>query len=456
VRFFFVNSLYSTPLTAFTSRLYSSMVGLGEVVVCLQAELLKIPGLRDSPLKTAKYLRGQYTFVTLGAAVSFLSGGKLFDAFGFSAVCWLGAGISLLEFSLAIPLFTICRAVDAEPDATAIAASTDEDAMEEGGTPPVSTTASQESCVVEWGKDEELSSKDEVRNFEDDADSFTPPVRDLVRAFSVVAEDARGAAQLVWPKSTTWLLGFFVLSPAVVAMCIGTYLGTAVLYYNKVFDLSAGSTGMILGLGEAAGVLAGILVVTPAALKPRTFLPLRPTLVLVTTIFLIAIFDMAFTAPVLAIAITCQLVFQGLNDVFTGFIAEILAQNAPLSKWRMLQSRGQTFRRLGNAISGLCGPILLGVWAPLPFLVAAGIALCWAFLLLVSLGIRGKQLLRNIRPDILKDDGCFHSWYQGLMAVSETDKISGVAMLPRLEVQRELGMKMRPLSKRVSVAINIV
>ena len=75
--------------------------------------------------------------------------------------------------------------------------------------------------------------------------------------------------------------------------------------------------------------------------------------------------------------------FQILNDVWTYLVNDVIYQLAPISQYRRLQGQGQMYRRLGNALAGFIGPILLGVWAPLPFVVAASTLAAWTLLLTV-------------------------------------------------------------------------
>ena len=65
-----------------------------------------------------------------------------------------------------------------------------------------------------------------------------------------------------------------------------------------------------------------------------------------------------------------------------------------MASWHVWQ--GQMYRRLGNALAGLLGPILLGVWAPLPFLVAAASLASWTLLLTVMLAVHSNGLVFNL------------------------------------------------------------
>jgi hypothetical protein len=73
------------------------------------------------------------------------------------------------------------------------------------------------------------------------------------------------------------------------------------------------------------------------------------------------------------------------------------------------------YRRLGNALAGLLGPILLGVWAPLPFLVAAASLASWTLLLTVMLAVHSNGHVLNLGVHQLSSAGVTH--FSGVLSL---------------------------------------
>ena len=102
-------------------------------------------------------------------------------------------------------------------------------------------------------------------------------------------------------------------------------------------------------------------------------------------------------------AIFFQLTFQVLNDVWTYVVNDIVHRLSPVSLYRRLQGQGQMYRRVGNAVAGLFGPILMQACPPLPFIVAALLLLAWTVVLAMIVvwhhGQRGKA--QHSSPQLL-------------------------------------------------------
>jgi uncharacterized membrane protein YccC len=94
-------------------------------------------------------------------------------------------------------------------------------------------------------------------------------------------------------------------------------------------------------------------------------------------------------------AVVLQLGFQVLNDVWTYLVNDVVHRLSPISQYRRLQGQGQMYRRVGNALAGIAGPILLGVWAPLPFMVAAAALAAWTVVMSGVVALHCNQLRRS-------------------------------------------------------------
>jgi hypothetical protein len=199
-----------------------------------------------------------------------------------------------------------------------------------------------------------------------------------------------------------WVVNTLLLSQMFIALNIGTFLGTGGLYYARQFGASAFAFGASMGLGELLGMCISHLLPKPdraeaaAASCSGNALPWRKVmlviLVMLATSAVVALFS---TVPGVVLAILFQLAFQVLNDVWTYMVNEIIYQVTPPPQYRRLQGHGQMYRRVGNAMAGIAGPLLLSIWAPLPFLVVSALLACWTALFAVVLFLHRKDLPGN-------------------------------------------------------------
>lgn len=137
----------------------------------------------------------------------------------------------------------------------------------------------------------------------------------------------------------------------------------------------------------------------------------------------VGVFTMGFTAPSLGVAIACQEIFSGINDLSVSLLNELTATSIPPSQFQSNQALGQWLRRLGarralpamarraacrlsppahsppttavamrsrparlvcpgNCLTAFTGPVLFGVDVRLPFLLYGGVVTAWGLLVL--------------------------------------------------------------------------
>jgi len=275
--------------------------------------------------------------------------------------------------------------------------------------------------------------------------------------------DAASQPTTVYPY-----LRVVIVTQAVMALCIGTFLSTSLLYYEKMYGYGPQETGLLLGLGEALAVLfmliatcfgsmrekaeraarkleltknldqllnpvnkaaSGLLLdpmnmvaengaramtkslsmigiemgtiggytsAVPNALLSVSSLGAnsarsmqgvlgtmagRPLHVPIIVTF-VGLFTTGFTLPSLGLAIVCQLIFSGINDLSVSLLNELTATSIPPSQFQANQALGQWLRRLGNCLTAFTGPLLFG-WHPrVPFLFYGGVVAAWGALIL--------------------------------------------------------------------------
>jgi hypothetical protein len=215
-------------------------------------------------------------------------------------------------------------------------------------------------------------------------------------------------------QQAPWIVYPFLFSQVFIAMCIGTFLGTGGLYLAQTYGVSVFVFGASMGLGELLGMLTSAMVLKKSHCAPMQGLPSASINLLLSVMVAITVVILLFSAmPHVLGAIFFQLTFQVLNDVWTYVVNDIVHRLSPVSLYRRLQGQGQMYRRVGNAVAGLFGPILMEACAPLPFIVAALLLLAWTVVLAIIVwhhGQRGKA--QHSSPQLL---GALKSWRKDMV-----------------------------------------
>jgi len=215
-------------------------------------------------------------------------------------------------------------------------------------------------------------------------------------------------------QQAPWIVYPFLLSQVFIAMCIGTFLGTGGLYLAQTYGVSVFVFGASMGLGELLGMLTSAMVLKKSPGAPKQGLPSASINLLLSVMVAITVVILLFSAmPHVLGAIFFQLTFQVLNDVWTYVVNDIVHRLSPVSLYRRLQGQGQMYRRVGNAVAGLLGPILMQACPPLPFIVAALLLLAWTVVLAIIVwhhGQRGKA-----QPSSPQLPGALKSWCMDML-----------------------------------------
>ena len=197
---------------------------------------------------------------------------------------------------------------------------------------------------------------------------------------------------------------YIIYTQAIIALCIGTFLSTALLLYSTKHGLGAGDTGLLLGIGEGFGASV-IFLSKKIGDKPkkddekrsdaRTSLasviasrPLHVPIVLC----IVAAATAGFSAPSFPVAVISQMIMSTLNDLSVTLLNELIATSLPPAVFTQYQGMGQWLRRLGNMCTGFTGPVLFSVWYGFPFLMYGCIVGAWAVVIWVRLWFRAKNI----------------------------------------------------------------
>ena len=398
-------------------------------------------------------LRAQYAAVAGGAFVAFMVSGWVYQEFGFNAVCWLGAGVNALHLILGI-VYLIFRERGHKAEGTAgnmlrkiVYKVTAIDVLAERIAAPQGTVSvldkSQMSTAREAAlKNEEM--KDAIKELFNDmaGDGGVIQVEELeslvqsglvsesVSKRRESSDSVDAATKMLWfldrngdgecsrqeflayvlpqvqhtlnPKSSDRApifkyAYFVVVTQAIMAMCIGTFLSTAVLQYGKL-GIPVNTAGMLLAVGEGLGMVA--LVVTnnkcSAALAKSWSdggWDGRPLKTFIGTIFsrpfhcipalaLAGVATGLFGTQNLIIALVGQMTLSTLNDFVVSLLNEVTAGAVRnRADYLRMQSTGQWLRRCGNILTGVTGPIFFGIYPWLPWVVYGGAVLSWSMLL---------------------------------------------------------------------------
>eukprot|EP00536_Pseudo-nitzschia_multiseries_P018744 jgi/Psemu1/293632/fgenesh1_pg.3036_\ len=188
------------------------------------------------------------------------------------------------------------------------------------------------------------------------------------RVYLSMFESSQAATvSVIWPYMRA-----IVLTQAVAALCIGTFLSTALLSYTVRFDIDAARVGLLLGVGEGLSVLtmcsrsfsngrnakkSGIMGVISSR-------PLHVPFVLLLT----SLCSMLFSIDNFIVAVICQMLFSSTNDLSVTLMNELTGTSLPADKFKFYQGIGQWLRRLSNVVTAVLGPIFFGIDEKFPFI----------------------------------------------------------------------------------------
>jgi len=389
-----------------------ALTGLGEVIVSLQHELILVSSLSNNNPP----LRKQFSWVCFGACVSFVVGGWVFENLSFQWACTLGAFCCILQLMLhfildkinkyqsifapcaPFPMDLINLRSFAILTGSMLALSR---VSEEELDPPALERVVQDMLDGTLGKHAHDGMI--VRQCVTYVMHPNNGAQETVKASIACYGEHHGVVKYqdenhCLDSSTSTervpcVIHFLVFSQIFIALCIGTFLGAGTIYYNMEYGKSAFFFGVSMGFGELLGMTISHKMRHPFEHGAREQYPLKPIVSVVSVMILISGVVFLFTTPVLAIAVSFQLIFQVLNDLWTYLVNDAIQQIAPPSQYRSWQGRGQMLRRFGNAVAGLLAPGLLGIWSPLPFLAASAALACWSSLFLTVVLVRGRDLL---------------------------------------------------------------
>lgn len=238
---------------------------------------------------------------------------------------------------------------------------------------------------------------------------------------------------VIWPYMKA-----VVLTQAMMALCIGTFLSTALLLYTERFGVTTATVGLLLAVGEGLG--AGLIFASSWVREwlahrkavdqdwdngePGTIMaaiPSRP-LHLPFVLFMVGAATIGFTCPVFWVAILFQMVMSALNDPSVSFLNELIATSIPPNQFRYYQGLGQWLRRLGNVVTGVFGPILFGYYQSLPFALFGGIVIGWGVLLWYLLYNHAVKLQQKPGDKEQKDTSCMGVVSEPFNPFRETSK----------------------------------
>lgn len=425
------------------SLLLLGFVGLGEGIVELQSSVLQetqadAPSGIASSTKTTKRFRLQYASVCLGATVAFVAGGAIYNTMGFKPVCFMGACLNVVLILLSLLYIGIVRwskqhktleAIERESAFRsviyALCASTalqdpfsDQDILQVKTDPDVLIVSALkdlyqrvlarksgglfgegaicEAMHIRQATEDPAAVKHKRMQHAGELASFTcsqGEVHEEKRASEAefVAFLAPRVHILIHPETAVqpnevpaYIL-VITITQAVVALCIGTFLSTALLYYTKVHELNPQTVGMLLGFGEGLAVTIMVAAqafssfrehISAGAASTIDVLMSRP-LHIPMLVMTVGALTSLFTIPTFPVAVVSQLLFSAFNDTSVTLLNELIATSTPPEKFKKTQALGQTLRRLGNVLTAFAGPVLFNIASWLPFAVCGLTVFAW-------------------------------------------------------------------------------
>ena len=164
---------------------------------------------------------------------------------------------------------------------------------------------------------------------------------------SIHGSSQEGLVTVIWPY-----MRLIVATQAIMALCIGCFLSTALLSYTDRFDINASEVGLFLALGECMGCLNLFVPSIIKAVFPRrnarsisgknfmgnflgiiTSRPLHIPIVLLIT----SISTMSFSINVFPVAVVFQIIMSSVNDLSVSLLNELIATSLPSEEFRTYQ-----------------------------------------------------------------------------------------------------------------------
>jgi hypothetical protein len=192
---------------------------------------------------------------------------------------------------------------------------------------------------------------------------------------SMFESSQEASVNVVWPYMKA-----VCLTQALAALCIGTFLSTALLSYTRRFGIDSGRVGLLLGIGEGLGMIAilmnSIVSSRGSSSKKNDSLGSGSNIMRIIfarplhvpfVIFVASISSIFFSIDNLWIAVVFQMIFSSVNDLSVSLMNELTGTSLPAEKFRLYQGLGQWLRRVGNMVTAILGPIFFGIDPSLPF-----------------------------------------------------------------------------------------
>jgi len=407
-----------------------ALTGLGEIILSLQHEMILLPCMAESPSS----LKRQFAWVCVGACIAFVVGSGLYTNVGFHASCLLGAVASLLQLVVGGLLYLASRRrtcfspwIHFPPDAYAlrplavgvasllalshIAAPSENDEVPVNQAtmlkkvdslldPSLGRVALDKTvmeCCISTIMGQHAHWQPQEKDLE-----LESGCKQRLRLISESCFAQTGFSPHIETAQAPWIVHMILISQIFIALCIGTFLGTGGLYYAQIFGVDAFKFGVSMGFGELMGMcISHMLPKTQPARHLNGIMSHRPfALLLSVKVAIIAVVLIFSSVPGFPLAVVFQLAFQVLNDVWTYLVNDVVFKLSPINQYRRLQGQGQMYRRIGNALAGVSGPILLSIWPPLPFILSAVLLAVWTIVLTGVLAWQCSHLHSNAFPRV--------------------------------------------------------
>jgi len=245
-----------------------------------------------------------------------------------------------------------------------------------------------------------VKSKGQGRLTEREFVSFWAP-----RIYLSIYESSQEAksVNVIWPYMRA-----VVATQAIAALCIGIFLSTALLSYTQRFPerCDAATVGLLLGIGEGAGVL---VIFAKSYLSGRKYKESTNNLLLgilkaivarplnvPSVLFVASLCSMLFSVDNFAVAVTFQMIYSAVNDLAVSLMNELIGTSIPSEKFKYYQGIGQWLRRLGNMVTAILGPIFFGIDERLPFLFFGAIVFVWAVMIWYLMYMHADRIQQSI------------------------------------------------------------
>ena len=194
----------------------------------------------------------------------------------------------------------------------------------------------------------------------------------------------------------TWVNYLICASFGIEALTIGYNLSIGPIFILNEFEVKTGITGFLFAIGAGFGAIVAITITctTWGTNLMRNIAKSPFDLCMAMGGIAVGVFVAA--VPIFPVHIVGLLLLMAFNDIGCTLLTEFQSSISTASTFSTLGPLGQVARRSLNVATAVSGPILYGIFRPLPYIVAGTTTMIWVIMLVIAFKFRTKRTRRSL------------------------------------------------------------